>query len=125
MIKSIIAVGLGSCIGGILRYVISLYSAHLTASTFPVGTLAVNIVGCFVIGLISGIAERNGLANTETRLFLTVGLCGGFTTFSTFINEAFHMIRDERIVMFIVYMTASIAGGYILLFAGHAIAKQL
>lgn len=125
MLKSVIAVGTGSCIGGILRYLISLYSANITATVFPIGTLVVNVTGCFIIGLISGIAERSGLASPEVKLFLTVGLCGGFTTFSTFMNEVFRMVRDGHTAMFLVYITASIAGGYILLFAGHAAAKLL
>lgn len=125
MLKSVIAVGLGSCIGGILRYMVSLCSANIAATAFPTSTLAVNITGCFVIGLVSGVAERSGIASPEVKLFLTVGLCGGFTTFSTFVNEVFRLIRDERTVMFLAYITASIVGGYILLFAGHAMAKHL
>lgn len=89
MLKAIIAVGLGSCTGGILRYLVSKLSDSVTDGRFPLGTLAVNLAGCLIIGILSALAEKGGIANANVRLFLTVGICGGFTTFSTFMNESF------------------------------------
>ena len=75
-------VGLGSFAGGILRFLLSRFVQVNSASSFPWGTAAVNLLGCFILGALYGLFDRN-LPHTETRLFLTAGLCGGFTTFST------------------------------------------
>ena len=120
MLKAIIAVGLGSCTGGILRYLVSKLSDSVTDGRFPLGTLAVNLAGCLIIGILSALAEKGGIANANVRLFLTVGICGGFTTFSTFMNESFQMVRDERYAILLAYMAASIFGGFLFVFAGYA-----
>lgn len=125
MLKAIIAVGLGSCTGGILRYLVSKLSDSVTDGRFPLGTLAVNLAGCLIIGILSALAEKGGIANANVRLFLTVGICGGFTTFSTFMNESFQMVRDERYAILLAYMAASIFGGFLFVFAGYALAKNL
>ena len=125
MLKAIIAVGLGSCTGGILRYLVSKLSDSVTDGRFPLGTLAVNLAGCLIIGILSALAEQGGIANANVRLFLTVGICGGFTTFSTFMNESFQMVRDERYAILLAYMAASIFGGFLLVFAGYALARNL
>ena len=119
------AVGLGSCTGGILRYLVSKLSDSVTDGRFPLGTLAVNLAGCLIIGILSALAEKGGIANANVRLFLTVGICGGFTTFSTFMNESFQMVRDERYAILLAYMAASIFGGFLLVFAGYALARNL
>ncbi len=125
MLKAIIAVGLGSCTGGILRYLVSKLSDSVTDGRFPLGTLAVNLAGCLIIGILSALAEKGGIANANVRLFLTVGICGGFTTFSTFMNESFQMVRDERYAILLAYMAASILGGFLFVFAGYALARNL
>ena len=125
MLKAIIAVGLGSCTGGILRYLVSKLSDSVTDGRFPLGTLAVNLAGCLIIGILSVLAEKGGIANANVRLFLMVGICGGFTTFSTFMNESFQMVRDERYAILLAYMAASIFGGFLLVFAGYALARNL
>ena len=122
MLKAIIAVGLGSCTGGILRYLVSKLSDSVTDGRFPLGTLAVNLAGCLIIGILSALAEKGGIANANVRLFLTVGICGGFTTF---MNESFQMVRDERYAILLAYMAASIFGGFLLVFAGYALARNL
>ena len=81
--KIILAIGTGSFIGGILRYLLSQFIQTKFVSTFPFGTLGVNIIGCFLIGLVFGLADRGNLTQ-EWRLFLATGLIGGFTTFSAF-----------------------------------------
>lgn len=125
MLKAIIAVGLGSCTGGILRYLVSKLSDSVTDGRFPLGTLAVNLAGCLIIGILSALAEKGGIANANVRLFLTVGICGGFTTFSTFMNESFQMVRDERYAILLAYMAASIFGGFLFVLAGYALARNL
>lgn len=90
----ILLVGVGGFIGSILRYWVSGYVQQATNSVdFPYGTLVVNLVGCFVIGFLSQLADVRGLFTPETRAFTFVGVLGGFTTFSTFGNESVNLLR--------------------------------
>ena len=96
MIK-ILIIGSGGFIGAVLRYYVSGYAQNLSGSvSFPVGTLAVNVVGCFVIGAVSKMAEDFGLLSIETRMFVTIGLLGAFTTYSTFGYETLNLLRDNE-----------------------------
>ena len=83
---------------------------HITPFTFPWATLGVNVAGSFLIGLFYALSARLGLSE-ETRLFLTTGLCGGFTTFSTFSHEGLGMLRQGSYLPFLAYVTASVALG--------------
>jgi fluoride exporter len=87
---------LGSAIGGGLRYWLSNAVYKYLPVTFPYGTLAVNILGSFVLGLIVFVFDEKELLNGQLKIFLTIGLCGGFTTFSTFSLETFNLIRDSE-----------------------------
>jgi len=90
-------VGLGGFVGSILRYAISGYVQDLFRSiSFPYGTLAVNVAGCFIIGFLSHLAEARGVFSPDTRLFVFVGILGGFTTFSSFGNETINLFRDGQ-----------------------------
>ena len=86
MIKDIVLVGIGSCLGGICRYLISLFIGH-PQSGFPWGTFVVNIIGCLLIGILWGVTSRFQNFAQAFSLLLMVGFCGGFTTFSTFSKE--------------------------------------
>lgn len=120
--SSIIAVFIGSGLGGVCRFLCSLWIQSLTPqSLFPWGTFTVNIVGCFIIGLLYGLFDKYSVFNPQIRLLLTVGFCGGFTTFSTFINENYllfsHSIQHALIA--VGYLLVSIIVGLIMLYAGH------
>ncbi len=94
----IVWVGLGGTIGAILRYLISGWVQNLTQSVgFPYGTLVVNILGCFLIGVLSYLAEYQSALTAEMRLFLMVGILGSFTTYSTFSNETMTLLQDQRV----------------------------
>jgi CrcB protein len=93
----ILIIGSGGFLGAVLRYYASGYAQSLSGSySFPVGTLAVNLIGCFIIGAISKLAEDLGLFSIETRLFLTIGFLGAFTTYSTFGYETLNLLRDNE-----------------------------
>ena len=94
MIRTLIFIGMGSCLGGIARYLLTRWVQGSTSSSFPYGTLAVNLLGCLAIGMLYGLFDRHGWMGPELRAFLVVGFCGGFTTFSTFALENFAMLRD-------------------------------
>jgi fluoride exporter len=123
MWKSILMIGSGGFIGSVSRFLASRYIQNLTISAFPWGTFAVNITGCFLIGLFYGISERGGFLTAEWRLFLTVGFCGGYTTFSTFAQENLGMIRDGEFYYFLLYTGLSIFLGLTATFLGNLITK--
>jgi len=105
--KIILAIGTGSFIGGISRYLLSQFVQSRFLSAFPFGTLSVNILGCFLIGIVFGISERGGMMQ-EWRLFLATGLLGGFTTFSAFSNETVGLLRNGQFYYAAIYILASV-----------------
>ena len=108
--KMLMIVGLGSFAGGVLRFLLARFVQVNSASSFPWGTAAVNLLGCFILGFLYGLFNRS-LLHTETRLFLTAGLCGGFTTFSTLMNESFLLLKEGNFSAFFLYTLISFAGG--------------
>lgn len=125
MLKTLLVIGSGSFLGGIARYLTSRVLQNSFASAFPFGTMAVNLLGCLLIGLIFGMSERTNLLNDEWRLFLTVGFCGGFTTFSTFAYENVTLLRDGSFLYFTVYTGLSVFLGLAAVFFGNAVTKLL
>ena len=122
IIKNILAVGAGSFIGGAARYIVSLAMKGI-GKGFPWATLAVNLAGCLMIGLLWGLLSRNAAENTSWGLFLTVGLCGGLTTFSTFSKEALAMLQTGQIWGFASYIALSILAGIALVALGYYIGR--
>ena len=121
-IRNIIAVGAGSFIGGIARYLVSLAMKGISKG-FPWATVLVNLIGCLTIGLLWGFLSRNASESTSWGLFLTVGLCGGFTTFSTFSKEALTMLQTGQIWGFASYIALSILAGIALVALGYYIGR--
>jgi fluoride exporter len=122
--KILLAIGTGSFIGGVLRYLLSQFIQTKVYSTFPFGTLAVNIIGCFVIGLVFGLSDKT-IISQEWRLFLATGLLGGFTTFSAFSNETVSMLRDSQFWYASAYVGLSVFAGLIATFIGISIIKLI
>jgi CrcB protein len=88
-------VGVGGFLGSVGRFVVAGFFNRLSpALAFPIGTLAVNILGCFLIGLLHGLAESRNILGTDIRIFLFIGVLGGFTTYSTFGFESLALLRD-------------------------------
>jgi len=98
-LKLYLIVTIGSGIGGLLRYIISDFVYKYSSSLFPYGTLTVNVVGSFILGLIIFYLDSLKLISSEMRLFLTIGLCGGLTTFSTFSYETVKLIQDSQYLL--------------------------
>ncbi|MCC7117140.1 MAG: fluoride efflux transporter CrcB [Anaerolineales bacterium] len=90
---NILLVGAGGFIGSVLRYLLGGYVQGF-AKAFPLGTLTVNVIGCFVIGLLAQLGEKYGAFSDESRLFLVLGVLGGFTTFSSFGNDTVNLFRQ-------------------------------
>ena len=123
MIKNLLIVGLGGAIGSMLRYAVQKFFQAQTASAFPTGTLLVNIAGCFLIGILWSLVSRSLTWNDEMKLLLMTGFCGGFTTFSAFTLEGIGLLKENRTVLFVLYLTASVVGGLLATFIGIRIAK--
>jgi CrcB protein len=122
--KLVIAIGAGSFIGGICRYLLSQFIQARFLSTFPFGTLSINIIGCFAIGLVFALSDRGNLTQ-EWRLIIATGVLGGFTTFSAFSNETFGMLRDGQYWYAMFYVAASILFGILATFIGYSTIKFL
>ena len=108
MLKTLLFIGTGGFIGSISRFLASRFMQNTFPSALPLGTFFVNISGCFLIGLIYGLSERGTLFTSGWKMFLTVGFCGGFTTFSTFANENLAMLRDGDFFHFLLYTGLSV-----------------
>ena len=122
LIKTILVVGAGSFFGGVGRYLVSLAMKGLNKG-FPWATLAVNLVGCFLIGLLWGLFSKNGTEGSNWALFLTMGVCGGFTTFSTFSKEALMMLQGGNLWGFAGYVAFSVVVGIALVALGYFLAR--
>lgn len=111
--KNLLFVMLGGAIGSALRYLTSLACQSIRWLNLPWGTLAVNVIGCFLLGLLMGLSERYTTFPKEIYLMLTVGLCGSFTTFSTFVSDFFRLNSAGQIGMALVYLAMSIIIGFL------------
>ena len=103
-------VGLGSMLGGVSRYGMSLATQNYVALSIPFGTLISNITGCLLIGLIAGIGATTQILSTEMRLLLATGFCGGFTTMSSFVYELGQFIQDKEYFYASSYFLATMLG---------------
>lgn len=121
MFKDFLLVGLGSFMGGGARFLIAKWAQTLVAGAFPLGTFLVNILGCLLIGFLSGLPLQAGWLSPSSRLVLATGFCCGFTTFSTFMNENMTLLKDANYMLLFGYLLASLAVGFV----GVVIGSQL
>jgi fluoride exporter len=120
--RNVLIVGFGGCVGSILRYLVSGWIQGVCAgSFFPYGTLTVNMVGCLLIGFIGGLADHAELLSPPVRLFLMVGILGGFTTFSSFSYETVAMLRDRALPAAAGYVGLHLAVGLTATVIGYGI----
>ena len=119
----IFAIGAGSFIGGVCRYLLSLLIQSKMTSPFPLSTLVVNIIGCFFIGIVFGVFDKGQISH-EWKLFLATGVLGGFTTFSAFSNETFILFREGYNGSALLYILASVVLGLLATFGAYLLMKQ-
>lgn len=123
---NLLLVGFGGFIGSILRYLASGYVQQISKGMgFPYGTLTVNVVGCFIIGFLAQLAETHGVFTTESRLFVFVGILGGFTTFSSFGNETFNLARDGQMLGALANIGANVIVGLLAVAAGRIVSSLI
>ncbi|HRO85830.1 MAG TPA: fluoride efflux transporter CrcB [Niabella sp.] len=123
MLKVLLAIGTGSFLGGISRFLLSRFVQNQVISSFPYGTFVVNIIGCFIIGILYGLFEKDQLLSPEWRMFLTVGFCGGFTTFSTFAGENYSLLKDGNFMYMALYASLSVFLGIMAVWLGNLLIK--
>ena len=124
--RQILLVGAGGFLGAISRYALGGWvHAILSNSLFPYGTLVVNGLGCLLIGLLSGLGESHGMFGPEARLFLFIGILGGFTTFSSFAYETFSLARDAQYVAAFANIFAQLMCGLLGVWFGNVLARLM
>ena len=119
--KDLLLIGLGSCLGGMARHLVGLGVRHLGVVSLW-GTLAVNLLGCLLIGLLAGLFARHPNVSLAVQRFLTIGVCGGFTTFSTFSRDGLTLWQEGRLLAFVLYMAGSVVAGLVAVAAGYRLA---
>ena len=125
MIKSLLIIGIGGFFGSIGRYLFAHWIYRWFEPVFPLSTLVVNILGSLLIGIIYSLSEKGALMPAEWRIFLTVGLLGGFTTFSTFTFEMVVMLRDGQYFNVFSYALLSVFASLAACFFGMFLIRSL
>jgi CrcB protein len=120
----ILFLALGGALGTLLRYGVSVFAQNFRQSNFPFATLTVNLLGSFAIGLLWGMFERNPVSE-NMRMFLFVGLLGGFTTFSAFSAETMNLFRSQETVLALGNILANNVLGILLAFAGFYLSQLI
>jgi CrcB protein len=118
-------VALGGALGSVSRFLLGPAIQRALNATFPVGTLLINVVGSLILGFLLGLAAEGVDVSPETRAFVAVGFCGGFTTFSTFSYEAIRLLEDGEGSRAALYILASVVLSLAAAFVGLAAARQL
>ncbi|MEW6086304.1 MAG: fluoride efflux transporter CrcB [Chloroflexota bacterium] len=119
--NNVILVGIGGFIGSAMRYLVGGYVQQSSKGIFPYGTLAVNVIGCFVIGFLSQLAENRGAFSSEARAFVFIGILGGFTTFSSFGNETLNLARDGEMLNAFANIGLNVLLGLLAVWLGRTI----
>lgn len=122
MMINCLFVGMGGFIGSVCRYLLGLLPIE-TSQGFPVKTLITNVIGAFVIGIIAAVAAKNTTLNPRLVLFLKVGICGGFTTFSTFAYETGTMMEKGQTGLALLYVILSVVLGVLAVFGGQLLVR--
>jgi len=120
---SVLYVALGGALGSVSRYLVGTWAQTTSKSIdFPYGTLTVNLIGCFIIGFLSQLAESRGVFTPETRGLVLIGVLGGFTTFSSFGNDTINLLRDGETFNALANVGANVILGLMLVWLGRAVA---
>ena len=125
MLKQILLIGMGGFVGSVARFFVSKLNTRVDWFSIPIGTLTVNVLGSLLIGFLIGISEKSPVLTVELRMFLMVGLCGGFTTFSSFSGENLTLLRNGQILPLLLYTGLSILLGFTAVYLGYIFTKLM
>jgi len=125
MLKQLLLIGTGGFIGSVARYLVSRLNNRIDWLSIPLGTLTVNVVGSLLIGFLIGISEKSPILTLELRMFLMVGLCGGFTTFSSFSGENLMLMRNGQFFPLFLYTGLSILLSFTAVYLGYMSTRLL
>ncbi|WP_347841224.1 fluoride efflux transporter CrcB [uncultured Draconibacterium sp.] len=125
MLRTILIVGTGGFIGSIMRYLVQVFVEKGLTSTFPWGTFIANMVGSFIIGVVFAVAQKGNLLSAEWRMFLAVGICGGFTTFSSFAYNNLSMLKEQAYGQFILNVGGSLVFGLLAVYLGMILIRAI
>ena len=125
MLKQLLLIGTGGFIGSVARFLVSRLNTRIDWFSIPMGTLTVNVLGSLLIGFLIGISEKSPILTVEWRMFLMVGLCGGFTTFSSFSGENLVLMKNGQILPLLLYTGLSIFLGFIAVYLGYISTKLM
>ncbi len=123
--KQLLIVGFGGSIGSIARFLVSKLNVHWHFFSIPMGTLTVNVLGSLIIGFIAGVSAKSEIISPSLRLFLMVGVCGGFTTFSSFTNENLTLMQNGQFATVLLYTGLSIFLGFFAVYLGYITSNLL
>lgn len=118
MSRNFLLIAIGGAIGSVARYITASYFTKIIPAEFPYGTFIVNIIGCFIIGAVYALSESYSWLTPQWRLFLATGVCGGFTTFSSFSYENLKLLQQGNYFVFAAYSIASFLLGLLAVFIG-------
>ncbi|RLD73011.1 MAG: fluoride efflux transporter CrcB [Bacteroidetes bacterium] len=125
MLKQLLLIGAGGFIGSVARFLISRLNTRIDWLSIPIGTLTVNVLGSLLIGFLIGISEKSPVLTVEWRMFLMVGLCGGFTTFSSFTGENLVLLKNGQILPLLLYTALSVFLGFAAVYLGYISTKLM
>lgn len=125
MLKQLLLIGAGGFIGSVARFLISRLNTRIDWLSIPIGTLTVNVLGSLLIGFLIGVSDRSPVLTVEWRMFLMVGLCGGFTTFSSFTGENLVLLKNGQILPLLLYTALSVFLGFAAVYLGYISSKLL
>jgi len=123
--KQLLIVGFGGFIGSIARFLVSKLNLHLHFLSIPMGTLTVNVLGSLIIGFLAGVSAKSEIISPAMRLFLMVGICGGFTTFSSFTNENLTLMQNGQFFSVFLYTGFSLLFGFLAVYLGYITSNLL
>ena len=123
--RQLLLVGIGGFIGSIARFLVQKLNLNWHVLSLPMGTLTVNILGSLLIGFIIGVSGKSEIISPGLRLFLMVGICGGFTTFSSFTAENMTLMQNGQFAMVLIYTGLSILLGFLAVYLGYILSNLL
>lgn len=123
--SKILILAVSGALGTISRYFLAGAVHQMAGASFPYGTLAVNLLGCFMVGFLAAISENKFLLNPQARLFLMIGFCGAFTTFSTFIFETANLIKEGETLQAFWNVVLSVVLGFVVFRLGVLLGDAL